>query len=171
MNLDVFANAVSNIGLFSLIVSVSCTIVIKEIYSNKKCILIFCGINYFIFIFWLTIFSRDFNIYPRKITIVFYFLKSDWYSILQIIQNILLFVPLGAILGCGNASFLKTVKYSCLLTFSIETLQLVLACGTFQVDDLIVNNVGGIMGYGIIWMSKMLYKLKLAKPLGRYMNE
>lgn len=63
-----------------------------------------------------------------------------------LIGNILLFVPLGLCLS-GHEG--KEYKYLLpfLISLSIETIQYFTRLGTFEVDDLICNTIGGILGY------------------------
>lgn len=43
---------------------------------------------------------------------------------------------------------------SFLLSLSIETIQLVFKVGSFDVDDLLLNTLGGLLGYLIYWIVK-----------------
>jgi len=43
---------------------------------------------------------------------------------------------------------------SFLLTLSIETIQLVFKVGSFDVDDMFLNTLGGIAGYICVCMAK-----------------
>lgn len=75
--------------------------------------------------------------------------------------NILIFVPLGILIPIirkkKTGIFLVTF-----LTFSfslfIEGVQLFTKVGVFDVDDLIMNTVGGILGYLIFWIGKVYYR-------------
>ena len=72
---------------------------------------------------------------------------------LQIFNNILLFVPLGAML---NRLWLRgyVVLIPVLLSLIIETLQLVLGRGLFETDDIISNSLGGLIGVLVCWEIK-----------------
>lgn len=76
--------------------------------------------------------------------------KHSLSEVLMIVCNVLMFVPLGALLpflkkegvGARAACFV-----SLLATFSVETLQLVTGRGFFDVDDLLHNWLGAMLGY------------------------
>lgn len=70
----------------------------------------------------------------------------------NLILNYLMFVPLGILLPIGIKQFSKPWHvYVCgfVLSFLIETTQLVLHRGIFEPDDLFANTVGCMIGYGI----------------------
>ena len=74
--------------------------------------------------------------------------------ILNVIGNIVVFMPIGMFLPslfsrCRNL-FLTTIL-SFEMTLCIEVVQLVTKVGSFDVDDLLLNTLGGICGY-IIYM-------------------
>lgn len=93
-------------------------------------------------------------------TINIYFIRS-------IIGNILLLIPFTLYL-CSYVSKIRTIKNTLVVSFiislSIELLQLVenylnkSPYRTVNVDDLILNTLGGILGY---FTFKVLYKTKL----------
>ncbi|WP_186577299.1 VanZ family protein [Aquibacillus kalidii] len=66
--------------------------------------------------------------------------------------NMLAFVPLGLLLPIlfsrMRSSRIVTI-FSSLLSVSVETAQLIARVGAFDVDDILLNTVGGIIGYMI----------------------
>lgn len=70
--------------------------------------------------------------------------------LINIVGNIVCFMPFGFILPIitrlGEKWF-NTLLLSFLLTLSIETMQLVFRVGSFDVDDMFLNTVGGAAGY------------------------
>ncbi|MEI6947952.1 VanZ family protein [Paraflavisolibacter sp. H34] len=65
--------------------------------------------------------------------------------------NILLFVPFGFLLPWIHArlaAYRKVFVAAALASLSLELLQLALACGDFDVDDLLLNTLGALLGYG-----------------------
>lgn len=74
-------------------------------------------------------------------------------SFINFAGNIVAFIPLGFMLPIlfrrSKFSLVKIVFISLLLSLSFETIQLVLSIGTFDVDDLILNTSGGMIGYFI----------------------
>lgn len=67
------------------------------------------------------------------------------------ILNILLFMPVGYILpewiGKYYCSWIKITVCSLFCSLFIETIQHVTGLGWFDVDDLICNSAGGLLGY------------------------
>ena len=115
--------------------------------------------GYVFFIFCSTVLFRD------KTEEMHYFLHPFWsYSTLynrriaEIVLNILMFIPIGFFLGSAirNASVLKVTGLGCLLSFSIEILQLLTRSGVFNIDDVIHNTLGCIIGF---YCFMLCYKL------------
>ena len=75
---------------------------------------------------------------------------------LNVMGNVCVFVPFGAFLP---ALFAKCQKLVLVLLFSlefslaVELVQLVTKVGSFDVDDLLLNTIGGMLGY---WVYKIL---------------
>lgn len=95
---------------------------------------------------------RSNNFVPFK-TIYFYLYLADInlnIRIENLVGNIIGFVPFGFILPLLAKKFQKlsavTVSTFC-LSLTFELLQLVFEFGSFDVDDLILNTIGGLLGY------------------------
>ncbi len=63
--------------------------------------------------------------------------------------NVLIFVPFGFFLPMASRyrSFFGTMFYSFGLSLCVEVFQLVTKVGSFDVDDLLLNTIGGVLGY------------------------
>lgn len=63
--------------------------------------------------------------------------------------NILIFIPYGFFIAMASRSrgFFKTVMFSFLLSFAVEVCQLISKVGSFDVDDMLLNTIGGALGY------------------------
>jgi len=103
----------------------------------------------------------------------FYSYKEAWISASEtawrnIILNILMFVPLGFWLPVGKKEFRvfwKTYLFGFLLTVGIESLQLILSLGLFEVADLFNNTLGTMIGYGLYKIVEYIVLLfKKQKP-------
>ena len=73
------------------------------------------------------------------------------YVLVNIVGNIVAFMPFGFLAPMTTERRMTIGKmffYSFLLTLCAETLQLISKTGAFDVDDLILNTIGGILGYG-----------------------
>ncbi|WP_340005671.1 VanZ family protein [Paenibacillus sp. FSL K6-0276] len=78
---------------------------------------------------------------------------SDPFSSLNLVGNLLAFIPFGILVPMLFSQkvrlFQRVFILSLALSFCFEFTQLVLYIGTFDVDDLILNTCGGIVGYCI----------------------
>lgn len=83
--------------------------------------------------------------------------------IAEIIMNILVFLPVGFLLGCAFKSFKcrHVLMFGLALSSSIETLQLFLNRGVAEVDDIINNTVGCLIGFSMYQL--LLCAIKLLK--------
>lgn len=63
--------------------------------------------------------------------------------------NILIFVPYGFFISMAaeRRGFFKTLFCSLGLSLCVELVQLVTRVGSFDVDDILLNTIGGILGY------------------------
>lgn len=127
-----------------------------------------CFICYLVVVFGGTMFMRfggsmrGFQLHP------FYsyreawqtFSKVDWRNI---IINILMFIPFGFLLPViskGFQRFWKTYLAGLGFTLLIETAQLITARGLFDVDDIINNVLGAMIGYGIYALAMYIISIK-----------
>ena len=73
--------------------------------------------------------------------------------------NVVCFMPFGFFLPIISPRFGKwylMLILSFLLTLSIETIQLVFKVGSFDVDDMFLNTLGGIAGYLCQWITRAI---------------
>ena len=63
--------------------------------------------------------------------------------------NILLFVPIPFFLFflAGRSSLRSTILVAATISFSVELTQFLLSIGTADIDDLILNILGAVVGY------------------------
>ncbi|MNI24130.1 VanZ like family protein [compost metagenome] len=73
---------------------------------------------------------------------------SNTHDFVNLFGNIALFVPLGIFIRLSaKGGLFKALVLSLGLSFSLEGTQLLLSMGSFDVDDLILNVFGGLLGY------------------------
>lgn len=67
----------------------------------------------------------------------------------NLLGNILIFVPYGFLIAMASKyrGFWKTTAYSFGLCLGVEVFQLITRVGSFDVDDILLNTLGGILGY------------------------
>ena len=63
--------------------------------------------------------------------------------------NILIFVPYGFFISVASRErgFFKTLFFSMGLRLCVEIIQLFTRVGSFDVDDILLNTIGGVFGY------------------------
>ena len=95
--------------------------------------------------------ERDYNLIPFDSYFHYpensYFIEAATVNIL----NIIMFIPLGALLGLSlkGMTWKKVLLVGFAVSFSIELLQFIFKRGLFETDDLIHNVVGCLIGYAI----------------------
>ena len=87
--------------------------------------------------------------------------------VVNLVGNLILFLPMGAFLPVlfpKMRTFWKTVLSVAILVFAVECLQLLLRLGSLDVDDLIFNVGGAMIGYAftkIPFVRILLQKMEL----------
>lgn len=85
-----------------------------------------------------------------------------WENLLtNLAGNILVFVPIGFLVPIINkkgANIFTVFGASFCLTLFIETVQLIFRIGVFDVDDLIMNTVGGVIGFICFKFVQRMYR-------------
>ncbi|PFM81859.1 VanZ family protein [Bacillus sp. AFS077874] len=109
---------------------------------------------------------RSNNFIPFK-TIIFYLLLADInfdIRISNLAGNIIGFMPFGFLLPLIVKKYdnLKSIlKATFILSLTYELLQLLLfQLGSFDVDDLILNTLGGGLGYLVLKIIRLVFDLK-----------
>ena len=80
---------------------------------------------------------------------------------LNIFGNIIAFIPFGIYLPYTSESklgFISTFLYTFSLSLTIELVQLITKVGSCDVDDIILNALGGVIGYILWYIYKKLRK-------------
>lgn len=75
--------------------------------------------------------------------------------------NVIAFAPFGIalpLLSDYKLKFLTVTLYSFALSLIIELTQLVSKVGSFDVDDLVLNTLGGMIGYLMFFVYKKIFK-------------
>lgn len=93
------------------------------------------------------------------------FSKDLQYSMyMENLMNVLMFIPFGFILGWAfkNLGRKKMIVVALRFSVTIEVLQFVFKKGFAEVDDVIHNVLGGIIGYGIYKLMRFGYE-KISK--------
>lgn len=114
--------------------------------------------------FWSEAYGRTgqieyhYNLVPFKEIMRFYTyrdLVGVQAFLLNLFGNVLAFVPFGfmiPIISWKNRKFIRILGLTFLLSLFIECIQLLFRVGSFDVDDLILNTLGGVIGFVIFWI-------------------
>ena len=88
---------------------------------------------------------------------------DDWFF-KNLACNILMFMPFGFLppLFMKRNKVWKILIYGIIASFLIEVLQVLLAVGTGDIDDIILNAFGTLIGFGIY---KLIYSVALKNSL------
>lgn len=100
---------------------------------------------------------------------------SDFYCamIKEGIENVMLFLPLGIIMSSFSSEKKRPTSvclYCIAMSLLIEVLQLFTGRGTFDVDDLINNSMGGLLGWWIINRIRWYNNMSLKSYVKRILN-
>lgn len=90
--------------------------------------------------------------------------------LLNTVGNVVCFMPFGFILPLisrRGGRWYNTFLLSFLLSLGIEVVQLVLKVGSFDVDDMFLNTMGGILGYICVVIVKGIRRSSRAGKAGR----
>ncbi|NMD71487.1 VanZ family protein [Bacillus sp. DNRA2] len=94
------------------------------------------------------------NVIPFKTIFINIHSLSGWHDFSNLVGNIVAFIPFGIFLVLlsknNKLSFIGGLTLSLSLSLCLECLQVVFSLGIFDVDDLILNTSGGVLGYGAI---------------------
>lgn len=105
------------------------------------------------FITYMTIMNRD-----TGIGIVTWNIPPNYYLFFadrEILSNIWLFIPFGAILNKLSHMW-EMIAFPIALSLLIETSQLILDIGAFELSDLIANSLGGAVGIMVCYLLEPL---------------
>jgi glycopeptide antibiotics resistance protein len=112
---------------------------------------------YVLFLLWLILFktSTDFSSvllhYQSRSPNLTPFAGLSRSSVREMIDNLVVFIPLGLLLGVNlkETSFRRKITFVFGLSLAAEVLQYVLAIGTTDITDVIMNTSGGLVGLGL----------------------
>ncbi|MBP3325970.1 MAG: VanZ family protein [Coprococcus sp.] len=84
----------------------------------------------------------------------------------NIVGNVVAFMPFGMLIRWARNKRTNAwiaLLYSFSFTLLIETIQYISMLGVFDVDDIIMNTVGGMLGYLIYYITARIYRRYYAK--------
>lgn len=140
----------------------------KQRISRKNAIIYGTLLLYMFFLFVGTVLARkqmDFSDTPPAARINLDIL-STWverlrapiYVSTELFFNILMFIPLGGLMKAAGWKNIWIIVVSVLFSLCIESLQLVLGKGFFELNDLLSNTVGSTFGILIFLLVRRLVR-------------
>lgn len=93
---------------------------------------------------------------------------GNMHVFLNLAGNVIGFLPFGALLPAmrkTKISFWKVTLLSFELSLFIEVLQLMLRAGSCDVDDVILNTLGGCIGYGLHKAAAVIRERRIEKKI------
>ena len=153
-----------------LFIIVLFTMRIVDIIINKKRFVLYKDLSMLIFILYMFLLfelvtSTDFESYSNNVIPLKEILRYNYTSKLfykNVLGNMLLFVPFGYFVNyiLKNRKFIIGTTLTLITSLSIELIQMNIG-RSFDIDDIILNIIGGIAGYTIY---VVLYNIKEKLP-------
>ena len=147
------------IGIILLLSIVLCVYIWFKIHDTPpkmKLLSVVILVTYYSFVLLSTVFSRtDFQgssveLEPYMYNII---VNNDYSNIVfeEILINIIMFIPIGVLLGLiKRMNIIRLCLLSICLSGFIELLQFICQKGICEINDLIHNTIGCVIGYGIM---------------------
>jgi glycopeptide antibiotics resistance protein len=78
------------------------------------------------------------------------------------IMNVVVFIPVGLLLGIAfkQMTWWKALLLGCSISVTIESLQFFLMRGFSELDDVMHNTVGCLLGYGIMTILRIIFNTR-----------
>jgi glycopeptide antibiotics resistance protein len=111
-------------------------------------------VTYLLFLLWLVLFKFSFDLssvllghQARSLNLV-PFAGFSQGNLREMIENLIVFIPLGLLLGINfkQVTIWRKLALIFALSLAVETLQFVLAIGITDITDVIMNTAGGLFG-------------------------
>lgn len=145
---------------FSLLsISILITFFLKGLKKGLRIYGIIILVSYLFLLYASTLYFRNYEKHHGH-----FFEPFGSYSrhdmLLENFMNVIVFVPIGLLVGwtIKNMNWKKVFFIGMGISFSIELLQLVFKRGFAEVDDLIHNTLGCMIGFGVYSLAKVGYE-------------
>lgn len=93
-----------------------------------------------------------------------YFDGREPNALIENMMNILVFVPIGLLLGllAKSKTFVRVTILGACISIGIEFLQLIFKKGFSELDDVMHNTLGCVLGYGILIIIKKTWNFSMS---------
>lgn len=118
---------------------------------------------YLFLVIWIILFKLSVSIdqlpHFRSINLIpFYYPNKTTYQIKEVLENMIIFIPFGLYLKTLNINSERTVFLGFLLSLSLELSQYIFGIGASDITDLITNTIGVLVGVGLYYLLKKIFK-------------
>lgn len=134
-------------------------LMIRKRKKSVKSIATLLFVEYISLLFCSTVLFRAANdVRSYELTPFWSYDRPD--LLIENIMNAVVFVPVGILLGCllRNITWWIVLFVGISISVSIEISQFFLKCGFSELDDVIHNTMGCMIGYGIISLIRYTYE-------------
>ena len=122
---------------------------------------------YILAVLWITLLGREKSYSVNMLAHPFweytaFFRNPSWYTLHDIVLNMVLFTPFGILLPLVNSSksFRYTAFSALILSAFIEFSQLIFKLGWCEIDDMFNNTAGACIGFSVY---KLVYMIKMRR--------
>ncbi|MGG3871618.1 VanZ family protein [Brevibacillus laterosporus] len=101
--------------------------------------------------------------------IIDFFTHFEYFNRYELLGKILLYIPIGILIpllfGSIN-NMLRTFLFTLILSFLINSVKIITQAGFFEIDDIILNVIGGMIGFVFVkgWFSFIAILFKPKEP-------
>ena len=140
--------------------------------KNEKKITVALLIVYLLVLSWIILFKLQFSFsaldHIREINLIPFggsVIANGKVDFDEIINNAIVFIPVGAYFSLlfKNKSALKAIGSVFGISFVYEIIQFIFAIGASDITDLITNTTGVLVGVGLYYLLKKIFKEKTNK--------
>jgi glycopeptide antibiotics resistance protein len=131
--------------------------------KGRKYILIVCFFSYCVFILWITVLKRQPRTERKMVLEVFWSFrqlilgrKNGRSESIQYLNNILFFLPFGFLFPWKGKGWKVHLFVAIGFSVTIELLQYFFILGWCELDDVISNTVGAVIGYAAYNVTKLV---------------
>ena len=169
---EIFVNRIIiSVIAFAVFCAVSIFLYKKHKFNKLQCSAAILLSLYIVVLLYFTVTGRysheEYEYQINFFTSYRWFFKYNGEQVLrQLLINLVMIMPVGFLLPVvikAKYKYLITMALSLLLTVFIETMQLITKCGSFEVDDIINNFIGAVLGMLIYALCSKLLKSKINK--------
>ena len=152
---EIFVNRIIiSVIAFAMFCAVSIFLYKRHKFNKAQCFAAILLSLYIVVLLYFTVTGRySHEEYEYKINFFtsyrWLFKTSGEQLLRQLLINLVMLMPVGFLLPIvitTKHKYLITMVLSLLLTVFIETMQLITKCGSFEVDDIINNFIGAVLG-------------------------